>query len=113
MAYEIIEDGYYNFNPISFTLPMVRKVQTPLIAKSLISIQPMSMPSGSIFYMDYLYGISFQEVKEKLEGAKDTAEVKQLFVSWIRKNYEKTIMEVVEKDFPQYMDQLRKLIVLK
>lgn len=37
------------------TFPKVRKVAQPLMANSLVSIQPMSRPAGGIFYMDYTY----------------------------------------------------------
>lgn len=43
--------GYSN---IAF--PIVRRVFGGLIANELVSIQPMSLPSGLIFYLDYTYG---------------------------------------------------------
>ncbi len=40
-----------------FTFPSLRRSTTgPLIAKQLVSIQPMSVPSSAIFYLDYKYG---------------------------------------------------------
>lgn len=44
--------------PVSFALPLVRRVNYGSVAKQLVSIQPMSVPSGGIFYMDYKYGNS-------------------------------------------------------
>ena len=36
---------------------MVRRVfRWPRIANELVSIQPMSLPSGLLFYLDYTYG---------------------------------------------------------
>jgi len=35
--------------------PIVRRVFAGLIANELVSVQPMSLPSGLIFYMDYRY----------------------------------------------------------
>ena len=43
-----------DFANIAF--PLVRRVFPPLIAQSLVSIQPMSQPSGLTFYLDYTYG---------------------------------------------------------
>jgi len=42
------------FQNIAF--PMVRRVFGGLIANELVSIQPMSLPSGLLFYLDYTYG---------------------------------------------------------
>ena len=44
-------DGFTN---IAF--PIVRRVFGGLIANDLVSIQPMSLPSGLLFYLDYSYG---------------------------------------------------------
>ena len=44
-------DGFSN---IAF--PIVRRVFGGLIANDLVSIQPMSLPSGLLFYLDYTYG---------------------------------------------------------
>ena len=42
------------FSNIAF--PIVRRVFGGLVANELVSIQPMSLPSGMIFYLDYTYG---------------------------------------------------------
>jgi hypothetical protein len=42
------------FQNIAF--PMVRRVFGGLVANELVSIQPMSLPSGLLFYLDYTYG---------------------------------------------------------
>lgn len=42
------------FTNVAF--PIVRRVFGGLIANELVSIQPMSLPSGLLFYMDYTYG---------------------------------------------------------
>jgi hypothetical protein len=42
------------FSTVAF--PIVRKVFGGLVANELVSIQPMSLPSGLIFYIDYTYG---------------------------------------------------------
>ena len=46
-------DGFSN---IAF--PIVRRVFGGLVANELVSIQPMSLPSGLLFYLDYTYGSS-------------------------------------------------------
>lgn len=37
-------------------LPLVRKVFGEISAKEFVSVQPMNLPSGLIFYMDFTYG---------------------------------------------------------
>lgn len=39
-------------------LPLVRKVFAELAAKEFLSVQPMNLPSGLIFYLDFDYGTS-------------------------------------------------------
>ena len=38
--------------------PIVRRVFAGLIANDLVSVQPMSLPSGLIFFLDFTYGDS-------------------------------------------------------
>lgn len=42
------------FTNVAF--PIVRRVFAGLIANSLVSVQPMSLPTGLLFYLDYTYG---------------------------------------------------------
>jgi hypothetical protein len=44
------------FQNIAF--PIVRRVFGGLIANELVSVQPMSLPSGLLFYLDYTFGKS-------------------------------------------------------
>jgi len=44
------------FQNIAF--PIVRRVFGGLVANELVSVQPMSLPSGLLFYLDYTYGTS-------------------------------------------------------
>ena len=37
-------------------LPLVRRVFGEIAAKEFVSVQPMNLPSGLIFYMDFKYG---------------------------------------------------------
>lgn len=41
------------FNKIAF--PLVRRVFAQLIANEIVSVQPMSLPSGLLFYMDFVW----------------------------------------------------------
>jgi len=42
------------FSNVAF--PIVRRVFAGLVANELVSVQPMSLPSGLLFYLDYVYG---------------------------------------------------------
>ena len=41
-------------------LPLVRRVFGEIVAKDLVSVQPMNLPSGLIFYLDFQYGTDGQ-----------------------------------------------------
>ena len=38
------------------TLPLVRKIFGELMFQEFVSVQPMNLPSGLIFYLDFKYG---------------------------------------------------------
>ena len=52
-------------------LPLVRRVFGEIVAKDLISVQPMNLPAGLIFYLDFQYGGAgnFKSADESLYGA--------------------------------------------
>ena len=52
-------------------LPLVRRVFGEIVAKDLVSVQPMSLPAGLIFYLDFKYGQTAQNktADESLYGA--------------------------------------------
>ena len=50
------------FTNIAF--PIVRRVFGGLVANELVSIQPMSLPSGLLFYLDYTYGTDGSSVAD-------------------------------------------------
>ena len=50
----------------NFAFPLVRRVQPQLIAQEIMKIQPMTVPSGLTFYLDYQYG-KIDEDQFKLE----------------------------------------------
>jgi len=39
-------------------LPLVRRVFAEIAAKEFVSVQPMNLPSGLVFYLDFKYGIN-------------------------------------------------------
>jgi hypothetical protein len=39
-------------------LPLVRRVFGEIVAKDFVSVQPMSLPSGLVFYLDFRFGTS-------------------------------------------------------
>jgi len=41
---------------VNIAFPIVRRVFGSLVANEIVSIQPMSLPSGLLFYLDYSYG---------------------------------------------------------
>ena len=44
-------------------LPLVRRIFAEIAAKDFVSVQPMNLPSGLIFYLDYKYGTSVADFK--------------------------------------------------
>jgi len=54
-------------------LPLVRRVFGEIVAKDLVSVQPMNLPAGLIFYLDFQYGSAQggKAVGESLYGATD------------------------------------------
>jgi hypothetical protein len=62
-------------------LPLVRRVFGEIVAKDLVSVQPMNLPAGLIFYLDFQYGTAqnFKALNESLYGA--TADLKRTDVA--------------------------------
>jgi hypothetical protein len=67
----------------SVAFPIVRRVFGGLLAQDLVSVQPMSLPSGLIFFMDFVYSPDSgmvtgtdsdgNDVKSRLANAADTS----------------------------------------
>ena len=59
-------------------LPLVRKVFAQIAAKDFVSVQPMNLPSGLVFYLDFKYGTATngRTVGENLYGNVSTANSK-------------------------------------
>ncbi len=51
-------------------LPLVRKIFGEIAAKEFVSVQPMNLPSGLVFYMDFKYGTTtgFRTTTSSLYG---------------------------------------------
>lgn len=48
--------GYHAENWAGVALPLVRRVFGEIAAKEFVSVQPMNLPSGLVFYLDFKYG---------------------------------------------------------
>ena len=46
--------GYEQWHGVA--LPLVRRIFAEIAAKEFVSVQPMSLPSGLVFYLDFKYG---------------------------------------------------------
>ena len=53
--------------------PLVRRVFGSLIANDLVSVQPMSLPSGLIFFLDFTYGGVFGNTADRLGNVFDAS----------------------------------------
>ena len=55
------------------SLPLVRRIFGEIVAKDLISVQPMNLPAGLIFYLDFQYGTSTgnQSAGDSVYGASE------------------------------------------
>lgn len=52
----IFQPGKATRPPSAFAMPLIRRVFPTLLANQLVSIQPMTAPSATCFYLDYTYG---------------------------------------------------------
>jgi len=62
-------------NWAGIALPLVRKVFGTIVAKEFVSVQPMNMPSGLVFFLDFQYGNTKNPFTEgqSLYGTRNTA----------------------------------------
>ena len=77
---EIASNSYYTSggqgeNWAGIALPLVRKVFGTIVAKEFVSVQPMNMPSGLVFFLDFQYGNTKNPFTagQSLYGTRDTA----------------------------------------
>lgn len=50
-------------------LPLVRRVFAEIAAKEFVSVQPMNLPSGLVFYLDFKYGTTSGVFSKDVEGS--------------------------------------------
>ena len=69
--------GYNSENWAGVALPLVRRVFGDIAAKEFISVQPMNLPSGLVFYLDFKYGNSINPFRagDSLFSANPTTNV--------------------------------------
>jgi hypothetical protein len=58
MAKALSETSFMgNVGPfVTFAFPLIRRIFPKLIAQSLCSVQPMTQPTGKVFFLDFKYG---------------------------------------------------------
>jgi hypothetical protein len=49
-------------------LPLVRRVFAEIAAKEFVSVQPMNLPSGLVFYLDFKYGTNQGNISKDAGG---------------------------------------------
>ena len=69
--------GYNSENWAGVALPLVRRVFGEIAAKEFVSVQPMNLPSGLVFYLDFKYGTNVRPFQSggSLYGANATTNV--------------------------------------
>jgi len=69
------QSGGQGENWAGIALPLVRKVFGTIVAKEFVSVQPMNMPSGLVFFLDFQYGNSKTPFTagQSLYGTRNTA----------------------------------------
>jgi hypothetical protein len=69
--------GYNSENWAGVALPLVRRVFGEIAAKEFVSVQPMNLPSGLVFYLDFKYGTGVKPFTNggSLYGANATTNV--------------------------------------
>jgi hypothetical protein len=72
--------GYNAENWAGVALPLVRRVFGDIAAKEFVSVQPMNLPSGLVFYLDFKYGTTKAGLTdgESLYGADPNTNVTNL-----------------------------------
>jgi len=72
--------GYNSENWAGVALPLVRRVFGQIAAKEFVSVQPMNLPSGLVFYLDFKYGTNKAPFTsgDSLYGANATTNVTEI-----------------------------------
>jgi hypothetical protein len=66
--------------------PLVRRVFGSLIANDLVSVQPMSLPSGLIFFLDFTFGGVFGNQLTPVSDS-TSAHRSMVVASWCRDHW--------------------------
>ena len=96
----------------NMAMPLVRRVFTPQIAQQLVSVQPMSLPSGLLFYMDYTYGAKgkckvFERWSTLFKRARCTLSPSSSASFWCRSRSTKQSSSAVNVDYEtKLLDEL-------
>lgn len=61
-----------DFSPTKFGLPLVKSIWPSLASQQLVSVQPMKLPSGIIFYMDYTYEKNYWYLNDTVLESKNS-----------------------------------------
>jgi hypothetical protein len=69
--------SYHSENWAGVALPLVRRVFGEISAKEFLSVQPMNLPSGLVFYLDFKYGTTKPPFASgsSMYGSNDTTNV--------------------------------------
>jgi hypothetical protein len=70
-ANQMTGNSVEGFAAVAF--PIVRRVFAGLIANDLVSVQPMSLPSGLIFFLDFTFGRDIGETTQDSRFGNDTS----------------------------------------
>lgn len=91
---------------------MFRKLNYNKIARSLIDIEPMPMPTGRVFYLDYKYDI-MAPAREQLKQLTKDKFPREEFIQLLKLHKAEDIRQLVKEDCPQWLEDIDKLLVLK
>jgi len=74
----------------------------------------MTGPTGNVFYWDYTYKDDGYEVDVYLNGLAEANEQPRAGLIHVINSYNpKVVREIVAKNYPQWLEELDKLLVLK
>jgi hypothetical protein len=65
--------GLRNLDSSVFEFPIARSISASLIGGDLVRVEPMSAPTGNLFYLDYQYGQIDHPTPDYLIGGVDPA----------------------------------------
>ncbi len=63
----------------TYSYPLIRRVMPSLFANELVSVQPIPMPTGMVFYLDFEYGDAFNRDGAPVVAAGDRVDLQANF----------------------------------